>query len=75
MNKNDGQSVIRVKISRVNKKQPGDILEISYLLVEEEFETMKEAESWLQKYWKKRKETGKKTVWDRVESLFKFPKF
>ena len=71
-------SVIRVKISRVNKDQSvvgGDAIEISYLLVEEEFETMKEAESWLQKYWKKRKETGKQTVWNRIESLFEFPSF
>ena len=71
-------SVIRVKISRVNKDQPvvgGDAIEISYLLVEEEFETMKEAESWLQKYWKKKKEAGKKTLWDRIESLFEFPSF
>ena len=71
-------SFIRVQISRVNKNQSvvgGDAIEISYLLVEEEFETMKEAESWLQKYWKKRKETDKVTVWDRVESLFKWPNF
>ena len=71
-------SVIRVKISRVNKDQPvygSDTIEISYLLVEEEFETMKEVENWLQKYWKKRKETDKVTVWDRVESLFKWPSF
>ena len=71
-------SVIRVKISRVNKDQPvygSDTIEISYLLVEEEFETMKEVENWLQKYWKKRKETDKVTVWDRVESLFKWPNF
>ena len=71
-------SVIRVKISRVNKGQHfvgGDAIEISYLLVEEEFETMKEAESWLQKYWKKKKEASKKTLWDRIESLFEFPSF
>ena len=53
----------------------GDAIEISYLLVEEEFETMQEAESWLQKYWKKRKETDKQTVWDKIESLFEFPNF
>ena len=71
-------SFIRVQISRVNKNQSvvgGDAIEISYLLVEEEFETMKEAESWLQKYWKKKKEAGKKTLWDRIESLFEFPSF
>ena len=68
-------SVIRVKISRVNKDNPGGALEVSYLLAEEEFETMKEAESWLQKYWKKKKEAGKKTLWDRIESLFEFPSF
>ena len=68
-------SVIRVKISRVNKDTPGGALEVSYLLVEKEFETMKEVENWLQKYWKKRKETNKVTVWNRVESLFKFPSF
>ena len=71
-------SFIRVQISRVNKNQSvvgGDAIEISYLLVEEEFETMKEAESWLQKYWKKKKEAGKKTLWDRIESLFEFPNF
>ena len=71
-------SFIRVQISRVNKNQSvvgGDAIEISYLLVEEEFETMKEAESWLQKYWKKRKETGKQTVWNKIESLFEFPSF
>ena len=71
-------SFIRVQISRVNKNQSvvgGDAIEISYLLVEEEFETMKKAESWLQKYWKKRKETDKQTVWDKIESLFEFPSF
>ena len=69
-------SVIRVKISRVNKDQPdSNTIEVSYLLVEKEFETMKEAESWLQKYWKKKKEASKKTLWDRIESLFEFPSF
>ena len=71
-------SVIRVKICRVSKTNPliaVDSIEISYLLVKEEFETMKEAESWLQKYWKKKKEAGKKTLWDRIESLFEFPSF
>jgi len=75
MNKNDRESVIRVKISRVNKGVSEDIHEISYLLVEKEFETMKETESWLQKYWKKRKEIDKQTFWGRIESLFEFPNF
>ena len=71
-------SVIRVKISRVNKDQPvygSDTIEISYLLVKEEFETMKEAESWLQKYWKKRKEETKKTSWKWIKSRFEWPSF
>ena len=71
-------SVIRVKICRVSKTNPliaVDSIEISYLLVEKEFETMKETESWLQKYWKKRKEIDKQTFWGRIESLFEFPNF
>ena len=71
-------SVIRVKICRVSKTNPliaVDSIEISYLLVEEEFETMKEAESWLQKYWKKRKETGKKTSWKWIKARLEWPSF
>jgi|GEM_PF-6753212 len=69
-------SVIRVKISRVNKDQPDrNTIEISYLLVNKEFKSMKETEIWLQKYWKKRKEKNKKTFRSWIESLFKVPNF